>query len=226
MIELTEKQATLLLLLAEGEELKDIAVAVGATYQGIRSTAKRTLRLLKAKNIANAVFIAMRDGLLGNPVQRKARQNEWTSNEIAILKSIYVENGSTEALKHLPGRSLTALYAKTHELGITCKKRKVNKSDMNSGKTWKASEIRALRNLYPSQGPKGCAKLLGRSYKSVLHRAALEGVRYCGAVIRTTREIPQEELDPPIVKKIVSVGSWKTDNVPAIRSVFDMGVCA
>lgn len=226
MIELTEKQAAILELLAEGHDFKGASESLNVSYECVKSTVKRLLKHMNAKNSTHAVVIAMRDGLLGGAVQRKSRLDEWTKQEIAVLKTIYVEHGSTEALKHLPGRSLTALYAKAAQIGVSCNKRNVNREDKNSGKTWKAAEVLMLRRMYPSKGPKGCAELLGRSYKSVMHKAALEGIRFGGAVIHQPREIEPEELDPPIIKKVSPAGSWKVDHKPAVRSIFDMGVPA
>lgn len=226
MTELTEKQAAILELLAEGHDFKSASESLNVSYECVKSAVKRLLKQLNAKNATHAVVIAMRGGLLGGDVQRKARLDEWTKREIAILKTIYVEHGSTDALKHLPGRSITALYAKANMLGISCKKRKVNKENKNSGKPWKSAEILVLRKMYPSKGPRGCAVLLERSVRSVMHKAALECIRYSGGISRQPAEIAPDDLDPPILKKVSPVGSWKIDRIPAARSIFDMGVAA
>jgi hypothetical protein len=59
-----------------------------------------------------------------------------------------------------------------------------------------------------------------------MHKAALECIRYSGGVSRKHAEIDSDELDPPIIKKVAPIGSWKVDNIPAARSIFDIGVAA
>lgn len=48
----------------------------------------------------------------------RANNKDWTTTEVAVLRTHYQAGGAMECRRHLPKRSLTAIAHKAHELGI------------------------------------------------------------------------------------------------------------
>lgn len=163
----------------------------------------------------------------------KKPKNIWTPAEIEILCSVYAEQGGDEAIKHLPGRTKLSMYTKTHALGIVCRKPAEKREPTRTIHVWTSPEIEWLKENYASLGPSLCAVHLDMTKKAVVSKASRLSLRFakCGRKKLPPKPAPivfkvGPDISGQMIQKHTASGLWKADNVPAIRSVFDMGACA
>ena len=163
----------------------------------------------------------------------KKPKNIWTPAEIKILCTVYAEQGGDEAIKHLPGRTKQAIYTKVHDLGIKFRMPVEKREPTRTIHVWTSPEIGWLKGNYASLGPSLWAVHLDMTKKAVVSKAARLSLRFakCGRKKLPPKPAPivfkvGPDISGQMIQKRTASGSWKADNVPAIRSVFDMGVCA
>jgi len=94
-------------------------------------------------------------------LKRKLRENEWTSDELCILKNLYSNAEKSEIFAQLPGRSWPAITTKAFSLCITR-----DRSD------WTQEELDILGQSYPTR-PKEeiLIKLPDRDWRSIGSKA-------------------------------------------------------
>lgn len=164
----------------------------------------------------------------------KKPKNFWTPAEIEILCTVYAEHGGDEAIKHLPGRTKLSMYTKTHSLGIVFRKPAEKREPTRVLHIWTFPEVAWLKANYRQLGPDACACHLDMTKRAVISKACRMGLRFSSGgrkkieqkVVAPVVRGVGPELSGDMLQKRTASGSWKADNVPAIRSVFDMGVCA
>ena len=94
-------------------------------------------------------------------------KNDWTDEEIQILKQNYPVMGGTKIIKQglLPRRNCRAVNLKAKELGI------------RYIKSWTKKELEILRKYYPIEGGKVRERLKGRTMSSILIVASRLGIK-------------------------------------------------
>ena len=104
----------------------------------------------------------------------------WSDREIKILKKYYKKGGTSEVIKHLKNRSITAIGVKARRLGI-----KYERKDL-----WSEKEIEILNKLYPLVGyrtskirsfigtPSLLKSLPERSMVSIQNQAKMLNLKY------------------------------------------------
>lgn len=73
-------------------------------------------------------------------LKRKPRENEWTSDELSILKNLYPDAEKSEIFAQLPGRSWPAIYTKAFDLNIARER-----------SNWTQKELNILREIYSTR---------------------------------------------------------------------------
>lgn len=95
------------------------------------------------------------------------REDEWSQDELDILKRNYVRLGRVATQKLLK-RSLLSVSRKAYELGLITRRRNHN---------WTAKEIQILKDKYPNGGLKEVRKYIDLSDDMIMNKARKLGIR-------------------------------------------------
>lgn len=92
--------------------------------------------------------------------------NEWTEEEIEMLKRIYMSSSKKELIARFPRHSYSCIVTKAHQLGISGKNR-----------PWTQKEDEIIIKFYSTEGTSVVLRLKDRTIGSIIRRAHVLGVK-------------------------------------------------
>jgi len=143
----------------EDAELERLVVELGRTYAQCAEALGRTPR---------ACEFRWRTISRSNP-SRRPSVNLWTPEEDALLKRLWPVL-SVEQISERIGRTVKGVYRRANRLGLTC-------GNQAAKVPWTPEEDKALKERIGSMTYAEIGELLGRTEKSVKHRALSLNVR-------------------------------------------------
>lgn len=152
----------------------------------------------------------------------------WTEEEIDTLRKTYPDFGMRGALLALPKRSRTAVESKVRDLKLRAKKPRHHYVEGRKDQ-WTLEEIKILKDNFKNVGPIRMQILLPNRSGAAISRMAYKFKLKVSRVKELRQGEKIKEQDDSFarlsIKRHKSIGQWKAD-IPAIRSVFDLGMSA
>lgn len=159
----------------------DAAMIIGTTRAQIQARRKKlgvTGHADKGKQSAHGAALAAyarSSGAFARAAETRQDRYGWTEAEDNVIRAAWTirtkaaGSPARRAKKHLCNRSISAIYARAHALGIT-------RSPDSSRARWTKAEDDIIRAHYRNDGPS--MQIAGRSRLAIKARAAVLGCRY------------------------------------------------
>lgn len=154
---------------------------------------------------------------------------QWSSEEDALLVSLYPTKGMDACLAAIPNRSNGAIQTRAKKLGVKLSPEmimKIRKEAAYKGTAvitrWDEEFDARLREVYTRYGTLAACRALPQfNKKAIKNRAYHLGLKVMRGQFGELTDIPEDWEEQMPVKRVVPVGAWVAD-VPPIRSVFDL----
>lgn len=149
-------------------------------------------------------------------------KNQWTEQELAIVRAHYGPMGPAATKKMLPKRTYSAVREMGLRLGLQIPGRRANLL------AWTPEQDALLIEHYPTKGGDFVAALVGgKTRNGVAKRAKALGIKRLPVDAQPPKEYEESDVDEsPMRHIVIPAGLWRASNIPTVRSVFDLADAA